>query len=449
LANAIIRNFNLGADIQKYYIKQIAKDLGCDFAVRREGGFGGDVEMFCTKGENVTNWHFDGQDNFTIQLKGTKRWSIVGGVECPLTNCNMIHPDNSDFNKYEVQKMCHSSYDASPIPPDIDPSKVKTFVLRPGSIMYFPAGYWHHVVVDSDEGALSMNFALYPSTWLDVLQKSLVQHLWKFKHWRQAVVVQSASQAQRHLEGLLSNLPQEIAQLTSELILPKGKFLGHREKQIIISESLQNEKMEIEEHHIFAKSPIGVLLRDKEEEYRWYEQENERLHQREIAEHHSLQRLNHFLQTDHLPQSTALPQSQHHKRKFAKSFREKEVGKSTVNYTLYLSFGDAMTLEPDLEVKLIVQEELVGVVEWIKERKNPFTLKELLENTNYNSPTPSQKKRKTQPNDEHTQKEEMETKKGKEKEEELSEGVGEVEKLLRTLCFNGYLHKLNQSIVPN
>ena len=79
--------------------------------------FGGDVEMFACIGKNVTNWHFDGQDvrvfkitpnwkmnsqNFTIQLRGTKRWSVLPGVPCPLTNCNIIHPDSTAYGTYTV-----------------------------------------------------------------------------------------------------------------------------------------------------------------------------------------------------------------------------------------------------------------------------------------------------------------------------------------------------------
>ena len=37
---------------------------------------GGDVEVFAVRGAHVTPWHFDSQHNFTVQLRGTKRWSV-------------------------------------------------------------------------------------------------------------------------------------------------------------------------------------------------------------------------------------------------------------------------------------------------------------------------------------------------------------------------------------
>ena len=62
-------------------------------------------------------------------------------------------------------------------------------LCRPGSVMYVPAGYWHHVTCDSDEGSLSINFSMSTSSWLDLLMNSLGQHLWKYQHWRENIIV--------------------------------------------------------------------------------------------------------------------------------------------------------------------------------------------------------------------------------------------------------------------
>ena len=48
---------------------------------------------------------------------------------------------------------------------------------RPGSILYFPSGYWHHVVCDDDEGSLSINFAMYPSTCVATTQTQSILKL--------------------------------------------------------------------------------------------------------------------------------------------------------------------------------------------------------------------------------------------------------------------------------
>ena len=37
----------------------------------------GEVEMFCARKGHVTAWHSDFQENFTIQLRGRKRWRLA------------------------------------------------------------------------------------------------------------------------------------------------------------------------------------------------------------------------------------------------------------------------------------------------------------------------------------------------------------------------------------
>jgi hypothetical protein len=66
--------FNPSMEIQKKYIKALCSDLRLDFGLSLDGGFGGDLEIFAVVGSHDTPWHFDAQENFTIQLKGTKRW---------------------------------------------------------------------------------------------------------------------------------------------------------------------------------------------------------------------------------------------------------------------------------------------------------------------------------------------------------------------------------------
>lgn len=36
----------------------------------------GEVEMFCSRQGHLTSWHFDFQENFTMQLSGAKRWRL-------------------------------------------------------------------------------------------------------------------------------------------------------------------------------------------------------------------------------------------------------------------------------------------------------------------------------------------------------------------------------------
>ncbi len=49
------------------------------------GEIKGEIETFVSKKGHLTDWHFDFQENFTIQLSGTKRWKVMrSGITHPI-----------------------------------------------------------------------------------------------------------------------------------------------------------------------------------------------------------------------------------------------------------------------------------------------------------------------------------------------------------------------------
>jgi len=70
-----------------------------------------------------------------------------------------------------------------------------------GSVLYLPAGYWHRVVCDSDEGSLSINFSISTRSWLDLLGDTLMQQLWKDPQWRENIIVDSPEQVTSSLSS--------------------------------------------------------------------------------------------------------------------------------------------------------------------------------------------------------------------------------------------------------
>lgn len=254
--------FNPPVALQKSYIKQLAEDLGANFGLKKDDGFGGDIEIFAVRGKHVTDWHFDAQENFTIQLTGRKRWSISPGVFCPVTN--HTNPKNIATEKYDEHRKVHASYaPAADVEPPKDFSQAQTFVLRPGSVMYVPAGYWHHVTCDSDEGSLSINFSMSTSSWLDLLMNSLGQHLWKYQHWRENIIVKDPSSARAHLRALLTNLPREIGLLSARDFLPQGLFREHKEREVNVDTSEQGTEVEITKDTVLRRNPVAVISKDK------------------------------------------------------------------------------------------------------------------------------------------------------------------------------------------
>ena len=42
----------------------------------KAGDTTGEIETFISRKGNYTDWHMDFQENFTIQIKGSKKWKI-------------------------------------------------------------------------------------------------------------------------------------------------------------------------------------------------------------------------------------------------------------------------------------------------------------------------------------------------------------------------------------
>ena len=205
----------------------LAQDLGYGFGASLGGGIGGDVEVFAVSGCHVTPWHFDAQDNFTVQLSGTKRWTVAAsGITHPLANC---HPATAALaalaSDLKVTRS-HSPSAALPPTPEALAAGGTSFVLRPGSTMYLPAGTWHRVEAQDEAGSLSVNFSMAPARWVDLIAARLAPALWALPEWRAPIVCSQSPAATR--AGLARMLPAASAAIAKVLdprvLLPDGLF---------------------------------------------------------------------------------------------------------------------------------------------------------------------------------------------------------------------------------
>ena len=61
----------------------------------------GEIETFVSKAGNYTDWHTDFQENFTMQLKGSKTWTLLNsGLQAPLLG---FTPHYKDTGNLEMQ----------------------------------------------------------------------------------------------------------------------------------------------------------------------------------------------------------------------------------------------------------------------------------------------------------------------------------------------------------
>jgi hypothetical protein len=187
----------------------------------------GEVEVFMGTCQHTTDWHFDFQENFTLQLSGVKRWTLQQGtVRHPLRGCTP---------HYQAPKVVESQLKAAHLsdanfqfqsPPTVGVNAVgdetAQVLVKAGDMLYFPAGMWHKV--ETVEPGVSINVSLMATNYAALVTQALHHVLLTRDEWRQSIVSGNVTDALEHLQQLLHTLPTEIERLNrihfAEQILP-------------------------------------------------------------------------------------------------------------------------------------------------------------------------------------------------------------------------------------
>ncbi|CAB9498307.1 expressed unknown protein [Seminavis robusta] len=193
----------------------------------------GEVEMFLTsRSGGVTDWHFDFQENFTLQLSGVKRWTLQRGtVPHPLRACTPHYKATSvvenqlKATQLATQDFCFEPPTTTTANNNNNTSKhgndtkghhnavgpTDTATLHPGDVLYFPAGMWHKIEVL--EPGVSINISLMAANYATVTCQALQHYLLQKDEWRQVLVHNhdhKTLNAVDHLKQLLKDLPNII-----------------------------------------------------------------------------------------------------------------------------------------------------------------------------------------------------------------------------------------------
>jgi hypothetical protein len=174
----------------------------------------GEVETFMSTNGHVTDWHYDFQENFTIQLSGVKRWSLMHGtIADPLRGCT---PHYESPEAVESQLKSAYLYDrkfvfGKPNPPVTARGEVETVLVKPGDVLYFPAGMWHKV--ETVEPGVSINVSLMATNYANAISQAIYHYLYRDPRFRQPIINNETTSAPDHLQTLLKDLPGLIQQL--------------------------------------------------------------------------------------------------------------------------------------------------------------------------------------------------------------------------------------------
>lgn len=143
--------------------------------------------------------HFDKNENFTIQLTGSKRWHIGEAPMVPAT------PHSYTLDSTAITPGLAPLLAQAQRPPE------RMVDLEPGALLYVPRGTVHHTA--AGEASWSLNLSYCPSTWLDLLLAGLQERLAASPRWRGIVTGAGGDPA-----ALQANcLPELLAELRSLL----------------------------------------------------------------------------------------------------------------------------------------------------------------------------------------------------------------------------------------
>lgn len=169
-----------------------------------------DIQLYCTpEGHNAFGWHYDVEEVFILQTKGSKSYSI---------RPNTIHPNPL----------------VKSIPKDLGYEQEKTpmeikVTLEEGDFLYIPSGWWH--VAKTQKESMHISIGLMPSSAVDMADY-LPRYLARNAFWRTRMPV--------HLE--FSSKEEEIS-FYQEAMAKLGKDLSmHISSKEFIEEFLEWKK---------------------------------------------------------------------------------------------------------------------------------------------------------------------------------------------------------------
>lgn len=195
----LFNNVHALSPILTDWLRTLASDLGLPRSTQAR------CMVYATPDGKGTAAHFDQNINFVLQLQGTKKWKIAPNlhVENPTERYTIGQPMDPELVSYVEAEM-----------PTELPAEHQDILLKPGSMLFVPRGFWHSTEAEGE--ALALNFTFSQPTWADLLTMALRSRLLLSSEWRElADGVTSANSerrmlAQQTFDVLLADLVEDL-----------------------------------------------------------------------------------------------------------------------------------------------------------------------------------------------------------------------------------------------
>jgi hypothetical protein len=171
-------------------------------------------DVLATKAPRITATHFDAPDIFTVQLVGTKIWSVAENtaVRLPTVNYNGNAPRHNEEMGLFVKKF---PIPAAPLPRD--------YRLTPGHMIYLPRGFWHGVMGMSDQPMVSLLIRHLAVTWADLIASAFRTLLLQKARWRENAKLpapDASADERSRFHSIVSQAAEELSALRMSFLVP-------------------------------------------------------------------------------------------------------------------------------------------------------------------------------------------------------------------------------------
>lgn len=188
-------------------LRQLEAELGLARGAAR-------ASVFASPRADGLSEHFDAQDLFSIQLKGSKRFRIAPVRELRYPCGTQFVPGTEPFDFLYPQ--VEQGF------PDPDNAEFTTVDMQPGSVLFLPRGTWH--ATESGGDSLSVSIGVYLPSIADCVLEQLQLMLLHDADWRRPPYGGWGEGALRdavaaRLDALLERLPQACSRLRPDAVL--------------------------------------------------------------------------------------------------------------------------------------------------------------------------------------------------------------------------------------
>jgi ribosomal protein L16 Arg81 hydroxylase len=192
-------------------LRQLEQELGLPAGCAR-------ASVFASPQADGVSCHFDAEDVFSIQLRGSKRFHVAPVEGLPHPFGMQFGPRMALFDDIYPQAAA-----GFPRPED---ARFETVDMQPGSVLFMPRGTWHRTEADTDSLAVSLICA--PPSALESLLREMKNLLLQDPQWRRPLYGARAEGPMRtaalaRARQLLAHAPAIVGKISEHDLVPRSE----------------------------------------------------------------------------------------------------------------------------------------------------------------------------------------------------------------------------------